>query len=135
MSDTEHHGNHSSFTQDCEVASLKPKILSDSECTRSIQYMEKILLQRLLIRKELKIQSMQLRLEEQKLLIEDMNVKLKKAENNKTVSLWTKSFLTVTETLYQCFGILWGLLSRLAYHSSQVCLNEILDLRSHHLYS
>ena len=121
MYDTEHYSSHLSSAQDCEVSSLKPEILSDTECTRSIQYMEKILLQRLLIRKELKIQSMLLRLEEQKLLIDDMNDKQKKADIDKTVSLWTKSVKSVTETLDNCFGIIWGLLCRLTFYSSQVC--------------
>ena len=70
--------------------------------------MEKIFLQRLLISKELKIQSMILRFEEQKLLIDDMNDKLKKTDIKKTASLWTKSVKSVTETLENCFGIIWG---------------------------
>ena len=49
-----------------------------------------------------------LRFEEQKLLIDDMNDKLKKADIKKTVSLWTKSVKSVTETLDNCFGIIWG---------------------------
>ena len=116
MSDTKHYISTNPPTQACDVASLKPKILTDSENARSIQYMEKILLQRLLIRKELKIQSMQQRLEQQKLLIEDMNDRLKKAKIHKTTSLWTKS----VETLVHCFGIIWGLMCRITFHSSQV---------------
>merc|ERR1712179_788105 len=116
MSDTEHYVSTNPPTQDCDVGSLKPKILTDSENARSIQYMEKILLQRLLIRKELKIQSMQQHLEQQKLLIEDMNDRLKKAKILKTTALWTKS----VETLVHCFGIIWGLLCRITFHSSQV---------------
>ena len=131
MSDTEHYSSNSPPTQDCDVASLKPKILTDSENARSIQYMEKILLQRLLIRKELKIQSMLQRLEQQKLLIEEMNDKIKKAKIHETPSLWTKSVETVTETLDHCFRIIWGLLCRLTFYSSQVRSYKSLNQRAH----
>ena len=112
--------SHLQPTHDLGVSSLKPKLLTDSECSKSIQGMEKILLQRLLIRKELKIQSMLARLEEQEQIIESLKGRLKKAESNQTTVLVTSALETVAEALKHCFGFIWGLLCGLAFYSSQV---------------
>ena len=49
---------HIKATEDLGTLSFKPKVLMDSESTCSIEIMEKMLLTRLLTRKELKIKSM-----------------------------------------------------------------------------
>eukprot|EP00091_Calanus_sinicus_P016778 TRINITY_DN36337_c0_g1_i1.p1 TRINITY_DN36337_c0_g1~~TRINITY_DN36337_c0_g1_i1.p1 ORF type:complete len:189 (-),score=34.23 TRINITY_DN36337_c0_g1_i1:36-578(-) len=113
-------------TQDIKVSdnldsvSFKPKILMDSESTCSIEFMEKMLLKRLLTKKELENKSMHQRLEEQELLIQDLKDKVSNAEVNQNDTFGLKTVRSAAQFLTTGSGLIWRFLCGLAFYSYQV---------------
>jgi hypothetical protein len=114
--------SHAMASEDLGTLSFKPKVLIDSESTCSIEYMEKMLMKRLLTRKELKIKSMLQRLEEQELLIADLRDKVKIVEGNQANTLVLRTVRSAAQFLTTGSGLIWRFLCGLAFYSCQVCL-------------
>ena len=65
----------------CDMSVIQPTVIRDSENTSSSVAMSKVLLERLLLRKELRLRIMQEKLEDQTLKLEEAKKKLAEYEN------------------------------------------------------